>query len=132
MSFLLDTDICSYHLKTPSGLIHRFMQHSGGLCLPTIALAELYAWAHRRTNPNKLLDAIAKDLLADVTVLDFDSACAKQFGVIRGWQLRQGIQAAIPDLLIASIALVHNLTVVTHNTADYQNIPGLRLDDWIP
>jgi tRNA(fMet)-specific endonuclease VapC len=35
------------------------------------------------------------------------------------------------DLLIASVALVHDLTLVTHNTADYQNIPGLRLDDWL-
>ena len=42
MSFLLDTDTCSFHLKRPSGLMHRFMQHSGGLFLPTIALAELY------------------------------------------------------------------------------------------
>jgi len=27
--------------------------------------------------------------------------------------------------------MVHDLTLVTHNTADYQNIPGLRLDDWL-
>jgi tRNA(fMet)-specific endonuclease VapC len=35
------------------------------------------------------------------------------------------------DLLIAVVALVHNLTLVTHNTADFHNIPGLRLDDWL-
>lgn len=29
------------------------------------------------------------------------------------------------------VAMVHNHTLVTHNTADYQNIPGLRLDDWL-
>jgi tRNA(fMet)-specific endonuclease VapC len=34
-------------------------------------------------------------------------------------------------LLIATVALVHNLTLVTHNTADFQNIPGLRLEDWL-
>jgi tRNA(fMet)-specific endonuclease VapC len=33
--------------------------------------------------------------------------------------------------MIAAAALVHNLTLVTHNTADYQNIPGLRLGDWL-
>jgi tRNA(fMet)-specific endonuclease VapC len=33
--------------------------------------------------------------------------------------------------MIASAALVHNLTLVTHNTTDYRNIPGLRLDDWL-
>ena len=35
------------------------------------------------------------------------------------------------DLMIGSVALFHNLTLVTHNTADFQNIPGLRLDDWL-
>jgi tRNA(fMet)-specific endonuclease VapC len=34
-------------------------------------------------------------------------------------------------LLIASVALVHDLTLVTHNTADYQNVPGVRLEDWL-
>ena len=76
MSFLLDTDTCSLHLKRPSGLMHRFMQHSGGLFLPTIVLAELHAWAYRRTNPAKLLREISTDFLPDVTILDFDSACA--------------------------------------------------------
>jgi tRNA(fMet)-specific endonuclease VapC len=33
--------------------------------------------------------------------------------------------------MIASVSLVHNLTLVTHNTGDYQNIPGLRLQDWL-
>jgi hypothetical protein len=50
---------------------------------------------------------------------------------VRGTLLRQGIAVPTTDLMIASAALVHNLTMVTHNTADYQNIPGLRLDDWL-
>ncbi|MGI6416460.1 MAG: hypothetical protein ACOX1P_12390 [Thermoguttaceae bacterium] len=29
MSFLLDTNICSAHLKRPGGLAHRMMQHTG-------------------------------------------------------------------------------------------------------
>jgi hypothetical protein len=31
MSFLLDSDICSAHLRRPGALFHRFMQHSGRL-----------------------------------------------------------------------------------------------------
>ena len=30
-----------------------------------------------------------------------------------------------------STALVHGLTMVTHNTADYANIPGLTVVDWL-
>ena len=45
MSFLLDTNIVSYHLKRPRGLMHRFVQHSGHLYVSSVALAELYVWA---------------------------------------------------------------------------------------
>jgi len=131
MSFLLDTDTCSAHLKRPSGLMHRFVQHSGGLHIPTIVLGELYAWAYHRQNPISIIQRIENDLLPDVGVLVFDSDCAKEFGRVRGLLLQQGISVSKIDLLIASVALVHNLTMVTHNTADYQNIPGLRLDDWL-
>jgi tRNA(fMet)-specific endonuclease VapC len=33
--------------------------------------------------------------------------------------------------MIASVALIHDLTLVTHNTADFRSVPGLRLDDWL-
>jgi tRNA(fMet)-specific endonuclease VapC len=47
VSFLLDTNILSAHLRRPSGLIHRFQQHSGRLYVSAISLAELYVWAYR-------------------------------------------------------------------------------------
>lgn len=33
--------------------------------------------------------------------------------------------------MIGSVALVNNLVLVTHNTADYANITDLVLDDWL-
>ena len=76
MSFLLDTDTCSAHLKRPSGLMHRFVQHSGGLHIPTIVPGELYTWAYRRKDPTSVIQRIENDLLPDVMVLDFDRDCA--------------------------------------------------------
>lgn len=131
MSFLLDTDICSAHLKRPAGLMHRFVQHSGRLFISTVVLGELYVWAYQRSNPTSLIQRIEKDLLQDVQVLDFDADCSKEFGRVRGQLLQQGIAVSRMDLMNASVALVHNLIVVTHNTADYQNIPGIQLDDWL-
>jgi len=130
MTHLLDTDICSAHMRRPAGLAHRFFQYAGGLAISSVSLAELYAGAYRRPQPAPLLVLIA-DLQQDVAVLDFDSACAEQFGKIRGPFLQQGIQLATADLMIASVALVHNLTLVTHDTRDFQHIRGLRLDDWL-
>jgi tRNA(fMet)-specific endonuclease VapC len=130
MSFLLDTDTCSAHMRRPARLAHRFVQYTGRLAIPTIVLGELYVGAYNHPNPPRLL-ALISDLLQEVRVLDFDAACAERFGRERGALLQQGISVSRMDMMIASVALVHDLTLVTHNTADYRNIPGLRLDDWL-
>jgi tRNA(fMet)-specific endonuclease VapC len=43
MTHLLDTNVCSAHMRRPGGLGHRFFQHSGGLAISTVILAELLA-----------------------------------------------------------------------------------------
>ncbi len=45
--------------------------------------------------------------------------------------MRQGISVPTPDMMIAAVALVHDLTLVTHNTSDFRNVPNLRLADWL-
>jgi tRNA(fMet)-specific endonuclease VapC len=130
MKFLLDTNICSAHMRRPAQLSHRFIQYVNQIAIPTIVLAELYAGAYRHSNSPRLLGLI-HDLLQEVEVLDFDVPCAEEFGRVRGQMLQQGFAGNTVDLMIASVALVHDLTLVTHNTADFQSIPQLRLQDWL-
>jgi tRNA(fMet)-specific endonuclease VapC len=131
MSHLLDTNICSAHLKRPAGLTHYFNQHAGRLYVPTPVLGELYTWANKRTSPQSLLVRIQKELLGDVTILDFDKPCAIEFGRRNGRLLRKGITVSPVDLMIACVALVHDLILVTHNTRDFRHLPDLRLEDWL-
>ncbi|MGO8690696.1 MAG: type II toxin-antitoxin system VapC family toxin [Thermoguttaceae bacterium] len=130
MRFLLDTDVCSAHIRRPSGLAHRFMQHSGRMCISAPTLAELYAWANLLERPEKILAAV-EQLKEDLEVLPFDDRCAKEFGRLRGVLRHKGVVVSPIDLMIASVALAHDLTLVTHNTADFRSIPDLRLDDWL-
>jgi tRNA(fMet)-specific endonuclease VapC len=130
MNFLLDTDICSAHMRRPAHLAHRFVQYINQIAISSVTLAELYAGAYKHSQVNRLLALIA-DLLREVQVIDFDLVSAERFGQVRGTLLQKGISVPTTDLMIATAALVHNLTLVTHNTADFQNIPGLRLDDWL-
>ena len=130
MTHLLDTNICSCHMRCPAKLAHRFFQYTGRLAISTVTLAELMPERTNHSNPAKLLGLIA-DLLQEVAVLDFDSICAEKFGKVQGGLMQQGITVSVADLMIATAALVRNLTLVTHNTADFHNIPGLRLDDWL-
>jgi tRNA(fMet)-specific endonuclease VapC len=60
MSFLLDTNICSAHFRRPAGLAHRFIQHSGGLFIPTIVLGGLFAWAYAYSNSGSEMLAVPR------------------------------------------------------------------------
>jgi tRNA(fMet)-specific endonuclease VapC len=130
MSFLLDTNICSAHIRRPGGLAHRFIQHNGRLWMPFIVLAELYAGAYMVDNATPILTGIT-ELRKDVGLLDFEEACAEEFGRLRGWLKRHAGPKNPVDLMIAAVALANDLTLVTHNTRHFQGIPNLRLEDWL-
>lgn len=127
---MLDTDTCSAHLRRPAQLAHRFVQYSGQLAISSVVLAELFAGAYMHPQSARLV-LLIRDLQAEVSVLDFDSKCAERFGTVRGSLKTQGLSIATADLMIAAVALVHDLTLVTHNTAHFRSVPGLRLDDWL-
>lgn len=132
MSYLLDTNICSYHLRRPSGLVHRLTQHLGRLFIPSIVLGELYVWVYRRDDPASGVAVLDRFVRHEVQVLPFEDRCAETFGRVRSRLLRTGRVVNRVDLMIAATALVHDLTLVTNNTADFRAVPDLRLDDWLP
>jgi tRNA(fMet)-specific endonuclease VapC len=130
MSFLLDTNIISEHLRRPSGTFHRFIQHSGRLSVPTIVLGELYAWAYGRPDPTTILGPL-EDLAAQLEALPFDVESVRRFGELRVLLSRGGVTVDPVDLMIGSMALAHDLTLVTNNTRHFAPIPGPRLDNWL-
>src|SRR6266849_3680611 len=120
MSFLLDTDICSAYLKNDQKVVSKVMLHFGGLHLSVVTVGELLTWARRAKAPPTRLQGV-RDLMAASTLHEVDYAVADKFGELRAMLLDQGITVGEMDLLNASLALVHNLTMVTHNTQDYAN-----------
>lgn len=130
MSYLLDTNIVSAHVRRSSRLAHRFLQHSGRLFVPAMVEAELYVWAYGRDDPSELMRAI-HEFLGDCHLLAFDSECARWFGQARATMQRGGVGIADMDLMIASVAVVHGLTLVTNNVAHFAPVPGLAIEDWL-
>lgn len=130
MSFLIDTDICSAYLKNDPNVVNKVMLHFGGLHLSVVTVGELLTWARRaKASPNRLVSV--QKLLVASTIHEVDLVVADKFGELRAKLMDQGITVGEMDLLNASVALIHNLTMVTHNTRDYANIPGLVLADWL-
>jgi tRNA(fMet)-specific endonuclease VapC len=130
MSFLLDTDICSARLRSNPRLHSRFIQYGGQLHASTITLGELFTWAKRANAPSQRLLGVF-DLCTEVRIINVDQAVAERFGHIRAALFDAGLPAPEMDLMIAATALEHGLTLVTHNTKDYANVPGLTMVDWL-
>ena len=61
------------------------------------------------------------------SVLRFDEAAASLFEILRGRKVRIGSN----DLKIAAIALSNDATLLSANLADFRQVPGLRVEDWL-
>jgi len=130
MSFLLDTDICSAYLKGDHRVGKRVEQYGGRLYVSAVVAAELFAWVLRaKASPERLQGLL--DLLNDVGFLEINRDVSRKFGEIRAYQLDHGTPTPEMDLLIASTAILHGLTLVTHNVEDYADVPGLEVVDWL-
>lgn len=62
-------------------------------------------------------------------VVPFDSAAAAEFDKLRSNKKLKKIGR--PDLLIASIALARGATLVTRNRRHFQQVPGLKVENWV-
>jgi tRNA(fMet)-specific endonuclease VapC len=130
LSFLVDTDTCSAYVKGNPLVFQRFVQYGGRLYVSTITLGELLTWALRaKASRSRLQDV--RDLLKLVVVLDVTQDVAWKFGELRATLLDGGIIVPDLDLFNASVASVYSYTMVTHNTVDYAQVPGLALADWL-
>jgi len=129
-SFLLDTDIASAYLKSHPSVVTRVTMHYGSLHISAVSAGELLAWAGRAKAPPSRLQGVL-DLVSVCRVLDVDYAVAETFGRIRADLLDRGRTVGEPDLFNAAVALVHKLTIVTHNVADYRDVPGLTIVNWM-
>ena len=50
---------------------------------------------------------------------------------IRAYLEKRGLPISANDLLIAAHARSLNLTLVSNNTREFEQVPGLKLEDWL-
>jgi tRNA(fMet)-specific endonuclease VapC len=67
------------------------------------------------------------EFYADWTVQPFDERAADEFLRLR----REGVRIATMDLKIAAICLVEGATLLSANLKDFQQVPGLVVEDWL-
>ena len=131
MKYMLDTNICIYAIKhKPPSVIKNFMSHDpDDLCISSITYAELMHGVEKSQAVDKNRIAMAL-FLSPITILDFDSYAAEEYGKIRADLERKGTPIGPMDMLIAGHAKSEGLIVVTNNTREFSRVVGLSLEDW--
>jgi tRNA(fMet)-specific endonuclease VapC len=131
MKYLLDTNVCINFLNGRSNSIRNELErHSPQeIFLCSIVVAELYYGSIKSARPVENIQRIAH-FIDHFVSLPFDNQASRVYGEIRSVLETSGQPIGPMDLLIASIAVSHNLVLITHNTREFTRIKGLKTNDW--
>jgi tRNA(fMet)-specific endonuclease VapC len=126
--YLLDTNICIY-IKNhrPAEVLTRFSKlPPGKVAMSAITYGELCFGAEKSSKPKESRH-ILEHLIALIPVLPLDETVSTHYG-----KIRQHLQAiGNNDLWIAAHALANKLILVTNNVAEFERVPGLRVENWV-
>lgn len=132
LRYMLDTNITIYVIKKrPIEVLNLFNEHAGGLCISSVTLAELLHGAEKSAKPAHNLRQV-DDFVSRLDVLDYGAKAAAHYGQIRAALEQLGKPIGVNDLHIAGHARSEGLTLVTNNLREFERVPGLLLDNWVP
>ena len=136
---ILDTDTLTHlHASHP-----RVVQHLQELGDPDVAITIItkiellrgrFDYLLKASTGSELLKAQqlltrTESLLDLLQVLPFDQSASLRFDQLRSTKGLRKVGRA--DLLIASISLAHQATLVTRNVRHFRTIPGIRVINWV-
>jgi tRNA(fMet)-specific endonuclease VapC len=131
MKYFLDTNICIYYLK---GLYPKLKEkllsfNPEVISIPAIAKAELLFGAEKSKKRKENLEKIYEFLLP-FQIQGFSNPETEIYASVRNNLEKKGIPIGPNDIIIASIVLSNDGTLVTHNTKEFNRIDGLLVEDW--
>ena len=128
MPFLIDTNVAIY---LRDGNVSIIVQLDGLSARPQMSIltqVELEGGVYRRPEATAKRRAGVDALIASMKVHDFDAPAAAAYRDILA--ATGYARARVTDRMIAATAIVHGLTLITINGADFRDIPGLSLEIW--
>ncbi|MDQ2654309.1 MAG: type II toxin-antitoxin system VapC family toxin [Chloroflexota bacterium] len=97
-----------------------------GPAISIISVGEYLDGAFGAPDPDKEIDQL-QQFLSRIVVLGIDESTMERFGRVRNYLRRRGQLIPDFDLLIASTALQHDVTLLARNIRHFSRIPNLRL-----
>lgn len=129
--YLLDTNICIFIInKRPARVLEKlYKRRNERLFISSITVGELQYGVYHSSAVESNRIALA-EFLTQFELLDFNSAAAEYYGIIRAQLQSKGQIIGPYDMLIAAQALANDLILVTNNQREFQLIKQLKLEDW--
>lgn len=113
--FLLDTDTIIYSLKGHEHVVKNLQNHfQDALKISVITLMALYYNAHKSQKIESNITKI-KTLERALDIIPNHFEAAEIFGILKSKLEKRGLPIDDFDLILASTALTHKLTLVTNN-----------------
>lgn len=109
-----------------------YLEQLGRFTTSAVSVAEIIYGFRRIGRDDRAAQFEAS--LTNAEVLPFDAAAARRAGRINADLERRGRTIGMPDVMIAGIALQHQLPLVTGNTSHFEHVRevgyDLALDNW--
>ena len=125
MRYLLDANVLSEGVKPrpDSGVANWLVQHEAGAAISELTIGELAKGAYflpAGPKRKRILEWIKEvETAFDDRLLPLSRDVLKTWGQLSGTHEAQGRRWPVIDSLLAATALLHDLTIVTRNTADF-------------
>jgi tRNA(fMet)-specific endonuclease VapC len=132
MHYMLDTNICSYVLKSRPASVKAHFDEAGpgALAVSTVVLAELLYGAARHRHAAAIRREIA-DLVSRLTIVNWDEAAAEHYGDIRAGLEKDGRPLGATDMMIAAHARSRGATLVSSDVRHLGRVAGLLVANWV-
>lgn len=131
---VFDTDVISCIMGPcpPLGLIRRVADiDPDDQATTTITVGELVRGALRARSPGQLLAVLRTRVWPNIRLLSFDRGAAETYGRLAADLEHRGVVIPDAELRIAAICVHHGAALATGETRPYDQIPDLRVENWM-
>ena len=135
MTYLLDTNVLSEAIKPKphAGVLARLKDPETVFSTAAIVWLELWQGYHqlptgqRKSRVGEFLEGLR---LSNMGILPYTQACAETQAQFASSLAATGRVLPLVDSMIAATAVTFDLTLVSRNVADFNCVPGLKLENW--
>jgi tRNA(fMet)-specific endonuclease VapC len=130
LKYIIDSDILIYFLKNHPKVVNKFAEaEPDDIAVTIISYAELLFGAYNSLKIKENLSKI-KSFLETMTLVNFDKPAADIFARLKSDLRKEGKIISDMDLIIASICIANQWTLITNNLKHFKRIRELKIENW--